>query len=78
MGAGQNRDRIEIRNFQVFGHLLIGLFVHYIPILRKYRRVSHMNVVNLLQGSDELTINKALDSQRHLTQKPSLRGNKSS
>ena len=37
-----------------------------------------MNVVNLLQESDELTITKALDSQRHLTQKPSLRGNKSS
>ncbi len=41
-------------------------------------RVSHRDLVQILQKLENLTVNKVLDRQRHLTQKPWLHGNKSS
>ena len=73
-----NRDRIEIRIFQVSVHVSIGWFVHCIPVPRAHVRVSHRDLVQILQKLENLTVNKVLDRQRHLTQKPSLHGNESS
>ncbi len=72
-----NRDRMEIQIFQASVHVLIGWFVHCIPVPRAHVRVSHRDLVQILQKLENLTVNKVLDRQRHLTPKHSLHGNKS-